>query len=71
MWYNITRINLVREAKGLPTFSYRPHCGESGRPSHLIAGFLLSDGINHGITLRDSPPLEYLYYIEQVSIQIF
>lgn len=38
--------------RGLNTFSLRPHCGEAGHVSHLIAGYLLSESIAHGLLLR-------------------
>ena len=46
----------------------RPHCGEAGSISHLASAALLADGINHGIMLRKSPVLNYLYYLWQIGI---
>lgn len=59
---NIQVINRVRAAKGLNTFAYRPHCGESGRVEHLASSFLLADGIAHGVrpcNRRNQPGKEY------------
>jgi AMP deaminase len=53
----------LRQSLGLNTFSFRPHCGESGGVDHLVAGFLLTDGISHGITLEKNPYVQYLYYL--------
>lgn len=39
----------------MSTFEFRPHCGEAGSPDHLVAAYLLSEKINHGIVLRKSP----------------
>lgn len=65
---NIATLNAFRRAKGLSTFSFRPHSGEAGDPDHLAAAFLTSNGINHGITLRKSVALQYLYYLTQIGI---
>jgi AMP deaminase len=51
-------------------FSLRPHCGEAGEISHLVGGFLLSNSINHGITLRKTPVLQYLYYLTQIGLAV-
>ena len=66
LWANIRSINAFRASRGQTTWSFRPHCGEAGAMSHLVSGFLLADGINHGINLRHNPPLQYLYYLAQV-----
>lgn len=65
---NLAVLNKLRESRGLNTLSYRPHCGEAGPPDHLACSFLLANGINHGITLKGSPVLQYLYYITQIGI---
>ena len=49
-------------------FEFRPHCGEAGDVDHLTAAFLLTKKINHGIQLRRSPPLQYLYYLARMGI---
>ena len=41
--------------------------GEAGDIDHLVSSFLLSENIAHGINLRKSPSLQYLYYIAQVG----
>ncbi|KAJ9443985.1 AMP deaminase [Diplonema papillatum] len=68
MYANIKTLNTYRAQKGLNTFSLRPHCGESGAVEHLAAAFLTADGINHGINLRKSPTLQYLYYLSQIPV---
>jgi AMP deaminase len=60
LYANIAVLNQFRKARGLPTFAFRPHSGEAGDPEHLVAAFLLAEGINHGITLRKVPALQYL-----------
>ena len=40
--------------------------GEAGDIDHLVSTFLLSKNIAHGINLRKSPSLQYLYYLAQV-----
>lgn len=42
------------------TFTIRPHSGEAGDPDHLVAAFLTSQGINHGVLLRKIPVMQYL-----------
>lgn len=52
----------------LDTFMFRPHSGEAGDPEHLVNAFLVAYGINHGITLRKLPALQYLYYLARIGI---
>ncbi|XP_073035512.1 AMP deaminase-like isoform X2 [Primulina eburnea] len=65
---NLYTLNKLREVKGLPTIRFRPHCGEAGDTDHLAAGFLLCHNISHGINLRKSPVLQYLYYLAQIGL---
>jgi AMP deaminase len=51
-------------------FSFRPHAGEAGDVDHLAATFLTAEGINHGINLRKSPSLQYLYYLSQIGLAV-
>ena len=44
-------LNIVRESKGLNTFAFRPHAGETGDAMHLAATYMLCRSINHGINL--------------------
>ncbi|PRP84100.1 AMP deaminase [Planoprotostelium fungivorum] len=70
MWSNITSLNSLRKMKGLPTFDLRPHSGESGDIDHLAASYLLARGINHGINLDKSTPLQYLFYLSQIGLAV-
>ena len=70
LYANIATLNKLRRAKGLNLFSLRPHCGESGDPRHLGAAYLLAESINHGIELRNSIALRYLYYLDQVGLSV-
>jgi len=45
-------------------------CGESGDVMHLAVGYLLSNGIAHGINLKHNPVLQYLYYLDQIGIHV-
>mmetsp|Transcript_9525 Transcript_9525/g.20659 ORF Transcript_9525/g.20659 Transcript_9525/m.20659 type:complete len:487 (-) Transcript_9525:154-1614(-) len=65
---NIRILNALRRARGLTTFSFRPHSGEAGELHHLDTSFLLADSINHGINLRKTPSLQYLYYLAQIGL---
>ncbi|WOH13542.1 hypothetical protein DCAR_0833052 [Daucus carota subsp. sativus] len=68
IYANLFTLNKLRELKGLRTIRFRPHCGEAGDVDHLAAGFLLCHNISHGINLRKSPVLQYLYYLAQVGL---
>ena len=70
LYANIGVLNNFRRARGLSTFALRPHSGEAGDPEHLISAFLTSEGINHGITLRKVPALQYLFYLTQMHISM-
>ncbi|CAB4035835.1 AMP deaminase 2 isoform X2, partial [Paramuricea clavata] len=68
MYCNIMVLNHVRRERGFNTFSFRPHCGESGAATHLVCGFMLAENISHGLLLRKVPALQYLYYLAQIGI---
>ncbi|XP_037604296.1 AMP deaminase 3 isoform X1 [Sebastes umbrosus] len=68
MYANIMVLNNLRKERGLSTFQLRPHCGEAGSITHLVSAFLTSDNIAHGLNLKKSPVLQYLYYLARVPI---
>ncbi|EEA08008.1 adenosine monophosphate deaminase, putative [Cryptosporidium muris RN66] len=70
MYSNINVINQLMYSRGLKPMKYRPHCGEAGNISHLATMYILADAINHGILLKKSPVLQYLYYLKQIGIAI-
>ena len=55
-------------ARGFNTLVLRPHCGEAGPVHHLVSGFMTSENISHGLLLRKTPVLQYLYYLSQIGI---
>ncbi|GER26664.1 AMP deaminase family protein [Striga asiatica] len=65
---NLYTLNKLRESKGMTTIKFRPHSGEAGDIDHLAATFLLAHNIAHGINLRKSPVLQYLYYLAQIGL---
>ncbi|XP_010553238.1 PREDICTED: AMP deaminase-like [Tarenaya hassleriana] len=65
---NLYVLNKFRESKGLTTIKLRPHSGEAGDIDHLAATFLTCHNISHGINLRKSPVLQYLYYLAQIGL---
>lgn len=68
IYSNLCVLNQLRESKGMNTFTYRPHAGEAGDIEHLATSFLLAHGINHGVNLKKSAVLQYLYYVTQIGI---
>lgn len=68
LYANMVSLNNWREKRGFNTFVLRPHAGEAGDPEHLVAAFLTSRAINHGILLRKVPFMQYLYYLDQIGI---
>ncbi|MGH0167571.1 UNVERIFIED_CONTAM: hypothetical protein FKN15_052702 [Acipenser sinensis] len=54
--------------RGMNTFQFRPHCGEAGAVTHLLAAFMTADNISHGLNLKKSPVLQYLYFLAQIPI---
>jgi AMP deaminase len=70
LWANITVINRLRASRGLNTFAFRPHSGETGDVNHLAATYMLCESINHGINLDKQVSLQYLYYLDQVGMSL-
>eukprot|EP00033_Pygsuia_biforma_P004831 GCRY01005296.1.p1 GENE.GCRY01005296.1~~GCRY01005296.1.p1 ORF type:complete len:740 (-),score=199.59 GCRY01005296.1:314-2533(-) len=70
MYSNLYQLNKFRESKGFTTFALRPHAGESGDVDHLATAFLLAESISHGVVLRHSVFLQYVYYLEQIGIAV-
>ncbi|CAD5185236.1 unnamed protein product [Musa acuminata subsp. malaccensis] len=65
---NLYTLNKLRESKGMTTIKFRPHSGEAGDIDHLATTFLCANNIAHGINLRKSPVLQYLYYLAQIGL---
>jgi AMP deaminase len=70
MYANIKELNLLRSARGLNTFNFRPHSGEAGSVNHLAVSFLLAENISHGIRLEKSATLQYLFYLCQIGVAL-
>ncbi|KAL7884686.1 hypothetical protein AOLI_G00074560 [Acnodon oligacanthus] len=68
MYANIAILNQLRKERGMNTFQFRPHCGEAGAVTHLLACFMTADNISHGLNLKKSPVLQYLYFLTQIPI---
>ncbi|CAG01709.1 unnamed protein product, partial [Tetraodon nigroviridis] len=68
MYANIAVLNQLRSQRGMNTFLFRPHCGEAGAITHLLASFMTADNISHGVNLKKSPVLQYLYFLAQIPI---
>ena len=68
IYANLYALNRLREARGMNTFSFKPHCGEAGPRHHLATAYLLADSINHGWRLDHEPLLQYIYYLSQVGL---
>jgi len=70
LWANIHILNRVRESRGMNTFAFRPHAGETGETMHLAATYMLCRSINHGINLDKQVSLQYLYYLDQIGLSV-
>eukprot|EP00484_Ammonia_sp_Unknown_P028508 CAMPEP_0197033308 /NCGR_PEP_ID=MMETSP1384-20130603/11747_1 /TAXON_ID=29189 /ORGANISM="Ammonia sp." /LENGTH=971 /DNA_ID=CAMNT_0042463099 /DNA_START=24 /DNA_END=2939 /DNA_ORIENTATION=+ len=70
IYANLCVLNQLRESRGMNAFSYRPHSGEAGDADHVAAAFLLAQSINHGLTLKRAPVLQYLYYLKQIGLSM-
>ncbi|XP_071807049.1 AMP deaminase 2-like isoform X2 [Asterias amurensis] len=68
MYANLVVLNNFRRERGFNTFVLRPHCGEAGPVHHLVTAFMLAENISHGLLLRKTPVLQYLYYLCQIGI---
>ncbi|CAF3381575.1 unnamed protein product [Rotaria socialis] len=68
MYANILTLNQLRKERGLNTYQFRPHCGEAGTVSHLVTAYMVAENISHGLLLRKSPVLQYLFYLCQIGI---
>ena len=70
IYANLYVLNSFRQQRNMSQFSFRPHSGEAGDIDHLAGAFLVANSINHGINLKKSPTLQYLYYLAQVGLSI-
>lgn len=68
MYANMVVLNHFRRERGFNTFVLRPHCGEAGNVTHLVAAFMFAENISHGLMLRKVPVLQYLYYLSQIGL---
>uniref|UniRef100_A0A7N4V5Z0 AMP deaminase n=2 Tax=Sarcophilus harrisii TaxID=9305 RepID=A0A7N4V5Z0_SARHA len=68
MYANLLVLNSLRKARGMNTFLFRPHCGEAGALTHLMTAFMTADNISHGLNLKKSPVLQYLFFLAQIPI---
>lgn len=50
---------LFSRQRGMNTFLFRPHCGEAGAITHLLACFMTADNISHGLNLKKVSPVEF------------
>ena len=70
VYANLYTLNALRVSKGLNTIAFRPHAGEAGDIDHLCATFMLAKNIAHGLNLRKSPCLQYLYFLTQIPLDM-
>jgi AMP deaminase len=67
---NCAVLNKYRASRGMSQISFRPHSGEAGDVDHLAATFLTAESVNHGVNLRKSPALQYLYYLANIGLAV-
>ena len=65
---NLVVLNHFRRKHGMNIFTLRPHCGEAGASNHLVTAFMLAENISHGLLLRKTPAIQYLYYLSQIGV---
>ena len=70
IYANLYTLNALRVSKGLNAIAFRPHAGEAGDIDHLCATYMLAKNIAHGLNLRKSPCLQYLYYLSQIPLDM-
>ena len=70
VYANLYTLNALRVSKGLNTIAFRPHAGEAGDIDHLCATFMLAKNIAHGLNLRKSPCMQYLYFLTQIPLDM-
>ncbi|TBU11938.1 AMP deaminase [Hamiltosporidium tvaerminnensis] len=68
LYANISSLNHFRLSKNKNIFSFRPHSGECGEVEHLVYTFFTAQSISHGVQLRKSLILQYLYYLAQIGL---
>lgn len=62
-FYCIIPILLLSRQRGMNTFMFRPHCGEAGAITHLLAAFMTADNISHGLNLKKVSPLNAAFHL--------
>ncbi|KAL7717499.1 AMP deaminase [Entamoeba marina] len=67
---NIKALNIYRLSRNMNTFDFRPHSGEAGHISHLVAAYLTAKCVSNGVNLMLSTPLQYLYYLDQIGVSM-
>lgn len=50
--FNYILLCVFPRERGMNTFLFRPHCGEAGAITHLLACFMTADNISHGLNLK-------------------
>ncbi len=60
----VLSLSCLARANPLPA----PAAGEAGYVDHLVGALLLCENIAHGINLRKSLPLQYLFYLAQIGL---
>jgi AMP deaminase len=66
MAINIARVNRLHGT----ALKFRPHCGEGGSVRPLLVCFMLADGISHGVNLKNSAVLTYMYYLDRMRVSM-
>ena len=67
---NLALVNTLREKRGLNTFKFAPHSGESGPDHHLASAFLTSHVVQHGVNVAKLPVLMYLFYLTELPMGV-
>ncbi|WCJ27438.1 AMP deaminase [Euphorbia peplus] len=67
---NLYTLNKLHELEDMTTIKFRPYSGETSDIDRLAATFLTAQNIAHGINLRKSPVVQYLYFLAEIGLAI-
>jgi len=70
IWSNLNSLNAFLQRKNFAPLVYRPISGFTGSNDEIACSFLLADSIAHGVQIKSSAVLQYLFYLTQMGISM-